>query len=106
MGIAPVANLTGDAGREFGREREVDGCMNGFVVSKGPELEAFACVFPVRFFVGEPPKEMLFKPDNTEGVKGVLGVLPTSERVRCLLGVFGKNIEKLKTHCRPRLRLT
>ncbi len=65
--------------------------MKGFVVSEGPALEGnFVDVFPVRFFVGDPPpRETLLTPENREGVKGVFGVLPTSERVRCLLGVLG-----------------
>ena len=57
--------------------------MNGLVVSNGP-AEDFKLVFVFRF-VGELARDMLFIPDMSEGVKGVLA----SERVRCLLGVFG-----------------
>jgi hypothetical protein len=63
--------------------------MKGFVVSKTEDDDDLAEVFAVRF-LGEPPKvlprETLLRPDITEGVKGVLA---TSERARCLVGVFG-----------------
>lgn len=79
MGYAPddAKDLTGEDARERDDE-EVGGTMKGFDTSKGPVTDRDL----VRRFDGDGANAT---PLRAEEVKGVF----TSERARCLLGVFG-----------------
>lgn len=78
MGYAPndAKDLTGEDPRE--RDEEVGGTMKGFDTSKGPVTDRDL----VRRFDGDGANETPLRPEETKGVL-------TSERARCLLGVFG-----------------
>lgn len=88
--LPPAIRLTGDAGREEGREGGRDlgiGAINGLVVSY-EAVDVFAFVVApgrVARLAGVAARETLLIADTSDGVRGVLA----SERARCLDGVLG-----------------